>query len=63
MQLPKFSSLPGQMQLIGFVDTGTVTLNKNPWVAGDNRRTLSGAGVGVNWSALIDPTLIREGLS
>jgi hemolysin activation/secretion protein len=50
MQLPKFSSLPGQMQLIGFVDTGTVTLTRNPWVAGDNRRTLSAAGVGVNWS-------------
>ncbi len=50
MQLPKFSSLPGHMELIGFVDSGTVTLHKNPWFAGDNRRTLSGAGVGVNWS-------------
>ncbi|GAC1319683.1 MAG: ShlB/FhaC/HecB family hemolysin secretion/activation protein [Collimonas sp.] len=51
MQLPKFSEkLPGQMQLIGFVDTGTVTVNKNPWVAGTNRRTLSGAGVGLNWT-------------
>jgi hemolysin activation/secretion protein len=51
MDLPKFSAqMPGQMQLIGFVDTGTVTLNKNPWQAGQNRRTLSGAGVGVNWA-------------
>ncbi len=50
MQLPKFSSLPGHMELIGFVDTGTVTLHRNPWFAGDNRRTLSGTGVGVNWS-------------
>jgi hemolysin activation/secretion protein len=39
------------LQLIAFVDTGTVTANKNPWAAGPNRRTLSGAGVGLNWSA------------
>jgi hemolysin activation/secretion protein len=52
MLLPKFSEqMPGQMQLIAFVDTGTVTTNKNPWAAGPNRRTLSGAGVGLNWSA------------
>ncbi|MFZ2293469.1 MAG: ShlB/FhaC/HecB family hemolysin secretion/activation protein [Polaromonas sp.] len=51
MQLPRFSEqMPGRMQLIGFVDTGSVTLNKNPWTTGDNRRTLSGAGVGLNWS-------------
>jgi hemolysin activation/secretion protein len=51
LQLPKFSeSMPGQMQLIGFIDTGSVTLNKNPWLAGPNRRTLSGAGVGLHWS-------------
>ncbi len=51
LQLPKFSeSLPGQMQLIGFIDTGSVTLNRNPWQAGANRRTLSGAGVGLHWS-------------
>lgn len=48
--LPKLSErLPGQVQLIGFVDTGSVTINKNPWVAVQNQRTLSGAGVGVNW--------------
>jgi hemolysin activation/secretion protein len=48
--LPKFSErLPGQVQLVGFVDTGRVTLNKNPWVAGQNQRTLSGSGIGVNW--------------
>ncbi|MEQ1534616.1 MAG: ShlB/FhaC/HecB family hemolysin secretion/activation protein [Burkholderiaceae bacterium] len=52
MQLPKFSEqMPGQLQLIAFVDSGTVTINKNPWAAGPNRRTLSGAGVGINWSA------------
>ena len=38
------------MHLIGFVDTGTVNLNKNPWAAGDNHRTLSGAGVGLTWA-------------
>lgn len=48
--LPRWSERQsGQMQLIGFVDTGTATLNKNPWAAGDNRRTLSGAGIGFNW--------------
>ncbi|WP_306602542.1 ShlB/FhaC/HecB family hemolysin secretion/activation protein [Azonexus sp.] len=50
LQLPKFSqSMPGQIQLIGFVDTGTVTVHKNPWGPGKNTRTLSGAGVGANW--------------
>ena len=51
-QLPTFSDgQTGQVQLIGFVDTGTVDTNRNPWSVGPNRRTLSGAGVGVNWSA------------
>lgn len=40
----------GQLQLVGFVDAGTVAVNQSPWLAGDNRRTLSGAGVGLNWS-------------
>ena len=48
--LPRLSERQsGQMQLIGFVDTGTVMLNKDPWAAGENRRTLSGAGIGLNW--------------
>jgi hemolysin activation/secretion protein len=53
MQLPRLSDqMPGQVQLIGFVDSGTVTRNKTPWpqAGADNRRTLSGAGVGLNWS-------------
>ena len=51
LRLPKFSeSLPGQFHLIGFVDTGTVTINNNPWAAGQNRRTLSGTGVGLTWA-------------
>ncbi|MCK9387663.1 MAG: hypothetical protein M0Q22_04610 [Sulfuritalea sp.] len=49
--LPKFSAtLPGQMHLIGFVDTGSVTTHKHPWAAGPNSRTLSGAGVGLTWA-------------
>lgn len=49
--LPRLSERQsGQMQLIGFVDTGTVTLNKNPWIGGENRRTLSGVGIGLNWA-------------
>jgi hemolysin activation/secretion protein len=50
MDLPRWDAVPGQMQLIGFVDAGRVTQNRNPWAAGDNHRTLSGAGVGVNWA-------------
>jgi hemolysin activation/secretion protein len=49
-QMPAFTEQQsGQLQLIGFVDTGSVTTNRNPWAAGQNRRTLSGAGVGFNW--------------
>ena len=47
LQLPKYSEqLPGQIQLIGFIDTGTVSAygEAGTW------RTLSGAGIGVNWS-------------
>lgn len=51
MLLPKFSeTMPGQMQLIAFADGGHAYANKNPWVAGSNRRRLAGAGVGVNWT-------------
>ena len=49
-RLPAFSSeQPGQLQLVGFVDAGRVTLNQTPWAPGTNRRTLTGAGVGLNW--------------
>jgi hemolysin activation/secretion protein len=50
--LPRLSDgQTGQMHLIGFVDTGTVTVNKKPWTAESNRRTLSGAGIGLNWTS------------
>ncbi len=49
--LPRFiESLPGDVQLIGFVDTGSVTLNKSPWFIGPNSASRSGAGVGVEWA-------------
>lgn len=51
MRLPKLSQhMPGQVQLVGFVDTGNVTINKKPWESGNNHRNLSGAGIGLNWS-------------
>ncbi|MDP2166528.1 MAG: ShlB/FhaC/HecB family hemolysin secretion/activation protein [Hydrogenophaga sp.] len=51
MRLPTPDQFPGQLQLIGFVDAGSVSINKNPWPgAGPNSRALSGAGVGLNWS-------------
>lgn len=40
----------GQWQAVAFVDSAHVTVNKNPWVAGTNSATLSGAGVGLNWT-------------
>ena len=48
--LPKAESLPGRMHLIGFVDAGSVTINKNPWAAGINQRSLTAYGVGLTWS-------------
>jgi hemolysin activation/secretion protein len=51
MQMPWFSQRhASQLQLIAFADTGSVNLSKNPWSTEANRRTLSGAGIGVNWS-------------
>jgi len=52
-RLPKFSqSVPGQIHLIGFVDTGRVKFNENPWPAAavPNTRKLSGTGIGVTWA-------------
>jgi hemolysin activation/secretion protein len=42
---------PGQTQLLAFADAGEVTVNENPFAAGANRRRLSAAGLGVNWTA------------
>lgn len=40
----------GQWQVIGFLDSARVRINKSPWAAGSNDATLSGAGLGLNWS-------------
>lgn len=51
---PKWTwSIPGTVQLVGFIDSGRATRNKNPWpgLTGDNHRTLSGAGIGLHWSS------------
>ena len=60
MDLPRFAATQsGQMQLIGFVDTGSVTLNKTPWTAGPNHRTLSGAGIGLNWTDNVNNFVVK----
>ena len=41
--------LGGPFQVLAFVDSQRVTVNKDPWVAGVNRATLSGAGLGLRW--------------
>ncbi|MDQ3271267.1 MAG: ShlB/FhaC/HecB family hemolysin secretion/activation protein [Pseudomonadota bacterium] len=48
--LPKPQSLPGQVHLIGFVDHGSVTINKKPWAAGNNQRDLGAYGLGLTWA-------------
>lgn len=51
MVLPKLSAqMPGQMQLMAFVDGGSVRINRDPWAPGSNNRHLSGAGLGINWA-------------
>lgn len=41
--------VPGQLHLLGFVDGGRITVDKEPWFAGDNNRTLGSTGVGLTW--------------
>lgn len=51
MTLQRISAtVDGQVQLIGFADHGSVSTNKKAWTAGPNRRTLSGAGIGLTWA-------------
>jgi hemolysin activation/secretion protein len=40
----------GPLQLIAFADTEHVTIDHSAWAAGPNSATLSGAGLGFNWS-------------
>jgi hemolysin activation/secretion protein len=46
--LGQFAS--GRWQLLAFVDSEHVTVNKSPWLPGENGATLSGAGLGMNWA-------------
>ncbi|GAC1390338.1 MAG: ShlB/FhaC/HecB family hemolysin secretion/activation protein [Variovorax sp.] len=50
MQLPDPVAVPGHLQLVAFADAGSVRTATHPWVDGQNRRSLSGAGVGIHWS-------------
>ena len=40
----------GQWQAVIFLDSGHAVINKFPWIAGPNSVTLSGTGVGLNWT-------------
>lgn len=42
-------SLPGRLQLIGFVDYGQVDFAHDPWFVGSNRARRSGYGGGLTW--------------
>jgi hemolysin activation/secretion protein len=42
--------VPGDVHLLGFVDGGRVTINRDPWDNSPNERDLYGAGVGLGWS-------------
>ncbi len=44
-------SFTNQLQVFALVDHGEVDVNKNPWEAGNNERSLSGAGLGVRWQS------------
>jgi hemolysin activation/secretion protein len=41
--------VPGQFQLIGFVDMGEVQFAQDPWFTGSNHTALSGIGGGLTW--------------
>jgi hemolysin activation/secretion protein len=40
----------GRWQALAFLDSAQLTVNRNPWVPGKNTATISGAGVGLNWT-------------
>jgi hemolysin activation/secretion protein len=48
---PLPAPIPGRVQLIGFVDTGDVSINHSPWFHGGNHVAVSGGGGGFNWVA------------
>jgi hemolysin activation/secretion protein len=50
LQLPLPPGVPGQLQLIAFVDTGYVKVNHSPFSNSANGLTRTGAGAGLSWS-------------
>jgi len=40
----------GQWQALAFFDAERVRVDKSPWTSGENEATLSGAGLGLNWT-------------
>jgi hemolysin activation/secretion protein len=43
------AQVPGDVHLLAFVDGGHVTIDKAPWHAGANDRSLGSAGIGLGW--------------
>jgi hemolysin activation/secretion protein len=48
---PLPSPVPGRVQLFGFIDTAQASANHSPWFPGPNHESVSGGGVGLNWTA------------
>ena len=40
----------GQWQALAFLDTEHLTINEHVWTAGTNTATISGAGLGLDWT-------------
>lgn len=40
----------GNTEIKGFIDHGRVKINRHPFVAGENRRSLSAVGLGIDWA-------------
>jgi hemolysin activation/secretion protein len=54
--LPTIEHIPGNFQLIGFIDTGFSRINANP-LFNNNSRHLTGYGFGINWLGLANITV------
>lgn len=48
--LPLANPKAGMLQMVGFIDGGSVIINKNNWTELDNRRNLYGGGLGLIWN-------------
>ena len=56
-------SFPGQLQLGGFIDAGSVKLSRAPWTAGNNSRTLAAAGLLLHWIRSEDALDLKASLA